>query len=337
MLTLFIDIDLMIRKFTPAAMKQFDLSPGDVARSITEIHENFRYENIIDDIKLVIENKEILEKEIQTTDHKWFQMNIIPYVLKNHQTNGVIITFVEITTRINDLKSQEKLISDYELLLDTISHDIKNPLTNLMLAVDVFKTASDSDSASFQPLLATVDNSLTKVRNILLELTDSRKQAHKYKSEEVLVNFENILEEVRLTLSDNIKNSGAIIRKEINAFEIVFSKRKLRSLIYNLVNNAVKFASSTRKPEILIKTERTRDFFIISIKDNGIGIRPDKQDAIFERYFRLENAIEGSGLGLYLVKEIVTQSGGNITVKSELDHGSEFIVHLRNDLENSLL
>lgn len=65
-------------------------------------------------------------------------MNIIPYVKRiDNLTNGVIITFIEITRRVKDLQEQEKLISDHETLLDTISHDIKNPLTNLLLSVDM--------------------------------------------------------------------------------------------------------------------------------------------------------------------------------------------------------
>lgn len=70
----------------------------------------------------------VLEKEIQTTDLRWYQMNILPYLVrKENKTNGVIITFVDITPRIRDLKEQEKLIAEHELLLDTIAHDIKNP------------------------------------------------------------------------------------------------------------------------------------------------------------------------------------------------------------------
>ena len=315
-------------------MTQFDLSTGDIGRSIRNIHENFRYLNIIDDIESVIGSNEILEKEIQTTDYRWYQMNIIPYLLENLRPNGVIITFVEITARINDLKTQEKLISDYELLLDTISHDVKNPLTNLMLAVELFKTTPEEDPTAFRPLLDTVDNALRKVQSILLELTDTRKQAHKYKSEEVHLHFENILEEVRLTLNDDIKKAGAIIKKEIGASEIFFSRRQLRSLVYNLVNNAIKFVRPGNNPQIIISTQQVDDFFILSVKDNGIGINADKQTAIFERYFRLENAIEGSGLGLYLVKEIVNLSGGKIEVRSEPGQGSEFIVSLKNSPPN---
>ena len=99
---LFVDADLILQKFTPPAMKQFSLSADDVGKSITNVKENFRFPTIIDNIQEVIDSNEILEKEIQTTDLRWYQMNIIPYVeRKDNKSNGVIITFVEITMRIN--------------------------------------------------------------------------------------------------------------------------------------------------------------------------------------------------------------------------------------------
>ena len=310
---LFVDAGLILQKFTPPAMKQFSLSLGDVGKSISDIKDNFRFPSIIDNIQEVIDSNEILEKEIQTTDLRWYQMNIIPYVeRKDNKSNGVIITFVEITMRINDLKDLERLISDHETLLDTISHDIKTPITSLVLAIDLFKTVSPEDQKQFQTLLKIVENAIRKMQNIVNELTDTRKQEHRYKAEEELLNFEHILEAVRLTINNNIKESGAVIKSEINVSEITFSRRKLRSIIYNLVSNAIKFKSPEHKPEIFIKTIREKDFIIISVKDNGMGIDESKHDAIFSKYFRLENAIEGSGIGLYLVKEIVNNSGGKI-------------------------
>ena len=106
---LFVDADLVLRKFTPPAMKQFNLALTDVGKSIVDIKDNFRFPSIIENIQTVIDSNEILEKEIQTTDLRWYQMNIIPYIAqRNNKANGVIITFVEITFRINDLKEQEK-------------------------------------------------------------------------------------------------------------------------------------------------------------------------------------------------------------------------------------
>ena len=106
---LFVDRELKLRKFTPPAMKQFSLSNSDVGRSINDIKDNFRFPSIVDNIQQVIKDNEILEKEIQTTDLRWYQMNIIPYVkMRENKTDGVIITFVEITMRIKDFERAGK-------------------------------------------------------------------------------------------------------------------------------------------------------------------------------------------------------------------------------------
>jgi two-component system phosphate regulon sensor histidine kinase PhoR len=327
---LFVDANMVLRKFTPPAMKQFKLSAEDLGRSIIDVKDNFRFPSIIENIQQVIDCNEILEKEIQTTDFRWYQMNIIPYIsFKSNKTNGVIITFVEITMRIKDLKEQEKLISDHETLLDTISHDIKSPLTSLMLTVSELKKVSTKMPKKFEVLFNILERSLVKMQSIIYELTDVGKQKHKYKTEEELLNFENILEDVRLTLSANIKESEAIIKSEINVSEILYSRRKLRSIIYNLINNAIKFKLPDRRPEILVTTKKARNYIVISVKDNGIGIDVNNQAAIFSKYFRMQNVIEGSGIGLYLVNEIVKNTGGKIVLKSKPGKGSEFKVYLK--------
>ena len=327
---LFVDGEFKLQKFTPPAMKQFNLSASDVGRPINDIKDNFRFPSIVDNIQQVIKSNEILEKEIQTTDLRWYQMNIIPYVKKkDNKTDGVIITFVEITMRIKDLKEQEKLIAEHEILLDTISHDIKNPLTNLVMAIELFKNVTPNDKDKFNSLLKIVDGALTKMQKLIKELTEVRKDTHKYSPEEELLNFENVLEDVRLTLNDNIIAVNAIITSDINISEFTFSRRKLRTIIYNLINNAIKFKDTERPPKIIVTVNKENDFIVISVKDNGIGIDVNKFDSIFSKYYRLENSIEGSGLGLYLVKEIVSRAGGKILVKSALNEGTEFQVYLK--------
>ena len=132
-------------------------------------------------------------------------------------------------------------------------------------------------------------------------------------------------------MSDNIIAANAIIISEINISAITFSKRKLRTIIYNLISNAIKFKAAERQPEIIVTTNKENDFIVISVKDNGMGIGESKFDAIFSKYYRLENAIEGSGIGLYLVKEIVSNAGGKTLVKSQLDKGTEFQVYLKTE------
>ena len=327
---LFVDGALKLQKFTPPAMKQFTLKDSDIGRHINDVKDNFRFLTIVDDIREVIKSDEVLEKEIQTTDLRWFQMNIIPYVrIKDNKTDGVIITFVETTNRIKNLKDLERLVADHEILLDTISHDIKNPLANLVMAIELFKDVSPNDQTEFKTLLEFVDVALTKMNNIITDLTEIRKDGHKYKTENELLNFEDILEDVRLTLSDDIYAAKAIITSKINVSEITFSKRKLRTIIYNLINNAVKFKATKRQPEIIVTTHKKKEFMVISVKDNGIGIAKNKFEAIFSKYYRLENDIEGSGIGLYLIKEIVNNAGGKVVVKSQVNRGTEFQIYLK--------
>ncbi|MGN6296739.1 MAG: sensor histidine kinase [Ginsengibacter sp.] len=327
---LFFDGNFILRKYTPPAMKQFNLSPADIGKSVHDIINNLRFPSIVENIKYVINTRDILEKEIQTTDLRWFQMNILPYVQrKDSKANGVIVTFVDITSRIKDLKEQEKLIADYETLLDTLAHDIKNPLGNLMITIDLLNEGSAENAKEFKTLLNILEKDVKKIHKLVDELTESRQQEHMYKSKDELLNFENIVEDVNLALLDYIKKTEATITTDLEVAEITFSRRKLRSIAFNLLNNAIKFRSPDRKPEIFIKTSREGDFIILSIKDNGIGIDPAHLEKIFSKYYRISQDVEGTGVGLYLVKQLVTNVGGKIVVDSQTCKGTEFKVYLK--------
>ena len=213
---LFVDRDLILRKFTPPAMKQFTLKSDDVGRKIEDIKDNFRFPTIVEDIELVMKNEEILEKEIQTTDLRWYQMNIIPYVIiKTKKTDGVIITFVEITGRVKELVNHEIQIADHETLLDTISHDIKGPLSSLLLTVNQLKKVSTDKSKPFLLFFRILEASIKKMQLIIMELTDPGKLKVKYKVEAELLKFEDILDDVRLTLAGIIWNPERKLKRKL--------------------------------------------------------------------------------------------------------------------------
>jgi two-component system phosphate regulon sensor histidine kinase PhoR len=324
---LFVDSGLILRKFTPSAMKQFNLKDEYVGKPIEEIRGNFRYPTIIDNIQSVIKSGNILEKEIQTNDMSWYQMNILPYIIrKENKVNGVIITFVDITPRIKDLKEQEKLVAEYELLLDTIAHDIKNPLHSLGLLFEMIKKGTKQKPEELPTLLGYVDSSLSTMKKVINDLIDARWQNHRYHADQELLDFGNILEDVKLSLSSQLKDSAAIIKEELEVTQITFVRRQLRSIIYNLVNNSLKYADTSRKPEIIITVSSQNDQVVISVMDNGIGISEGNQKKIFDKFSRGDSFQEGSGVGLYLVYTMVTNAGGKIEVKSELGKGSTFTI-----------
>lgn len=150
-------------------------------------------------------------------------MNILPYVtIKDNKTDGVIITFVEITERIKALKDLERVVKDHGMLLDTISHDIKTLLSSLLMAFKIIKEVPAEKVNDIQRLLVIQENSVIKTQSLIAELTDTCEQEHKYIAEKELLNFEYIVEDVRLTLNDEIVKSGAVIHADIQASQISF-------------------------------------------------------------------------------------------------------------------
>jgi two-component system, OmpR family, phosphate regulon sensor histidine kinase PhoR len=341
---LFVDADLILRKYTPPAMKQFRFTSDCIGRPMEELIDNIRFSTITENISEVITSGEILEKEIQTTDSKWYQMNIIPYLIKkDNKPNGVIITFVDITDRIRDLRELERLNAAHETFIYSVSHDLKAPLSNIEALVKYLLQTSEElsktttvDNKEQKNIAGMLNDSVLSMRKIINELSEIVKIEKNYKEVIETISFNSILKEVEMTLKDKIIESKAHIITDIKETKIQFSRKSLRSIIYNLLSNAIKFKSSSRAPEIFIKTEKQKEneneFVKITVKDNGLGIAAEKKDLVFTPFTRLEKETEGTGIGLYLVKKIVENQGGKISINSKPDEGSEFIVYLKNAL-----
>jgi signal transduction histidine kinase len=130
----------------------------------------------------------------------------------------------------------------------------------------------------------------------------------------------------------SLSNRQGSIELNLNAFDSVTSVDKLHfiNVIYNLLDNAIKYTQST--PVISITTQNQNDQILISIKDNGIGISPENQRKIFQRFYRVPTGnlhdVKGFGLGLNYVKLIVEAHKGKISVESSLGNGSTFTIAL---------
>lgn len=334
---LFVDANLILRKFTPPAMKQFSFTPEHIGRPMEEMIDHIRYSTIVENIHSVIESGEIFEKEIQTTDMRWFQMNIIPYLLKKeNRANGVIITFVDITDRMKVLKDLEMLNASHETFIYAVSHDLKAPLANIEGLVQHLKETSvelmaDCDKASKEQKMISemLDSSVIRMRKIINELSEVAKIEGNYKEKIETVSFDAILNEVELTIKDSIIESNAKIMYDLGIATIDFSPKNLRSILYNLLSNAIKYQVPGSRPEIIVETKKENDYVLLSVKDNGLGIAEDKKDQLFKPYTRIEKNVEGTGIGLYLVKKLVENSGGKIKVNSKLNQGTEFVIYLK--------
>ncbi|WP_299700214.1 ATP-binding protein [uncultured Pontibacter sp.] len=326
---LFVDSNMILRKFTPPAMKHFKLTADDIGKHIDDVSSNIRFPTFIENITEVIESNKDLEKEIQTTDKKWYQMNILPYIVrKENKTNGVIVTFIDINDRIQTLRGYERLNRDYENIIHSISHDIKGPLSNIEGLTRLLQNTPDSKEES-QHIKDMLSESVANLRQTVEDLADIQQSDTGFAKEPERVNFENVIEDAKLALRDRIAETNAQISTQIKESEICFSRKNVRSIVYNLLSNAIKFQKPDSTPVISIQTEKSGDYILLTVSDNGTGIAEDKLESVLDRYTRLNSEVEGTGVGLFIVKNMVEQMGGEIKAESTLGEGSTFKVYFK--------
>ena len=330
---LFVDADLILRIFTPPAMTQFSLTYDHVSSSIHDVKDNIRYPTFVENIQEVISTNMILEKEVQTTDGKWFEMNIVPYIeLEDDRTNGVIITFVDITRRLNALKELEKLNSEHETLMFALSHDIRQPISAITLLADALALAHQkNDPKQFDKCIHTLKQSSKGLASLVDDFTSDNEEIGKEEQREQRLNIQEICSDVLMALKSEIRLHKIEIVKNFHASEIIFPKNNLRSIFYNLVHNAIKYRSSEKASKIEITTVKVKDYVILSVKDNGPGIAEEDQRKIFEKSARIRKDIKGTGMGLYIAKKMIESHGGRIQLESEPGEGSNFKVFFRSE------
>jgi two-component system, sensor histidine kinase and response regulator len=243
----------------------------------------------------------------------------------------------ELEDRVED-RTQElvKINKDLDTFVYTASHDLKAPILNIESLIHLFRSTLDEETATSEEvtnIMGMIDGAILRFKNTLRDLTELARVQHETATaaiEKDLVSFADMLEEVKLTVVDLIEAGEAEINEDFaEAPEILFSKKNLRSILYNLVSNGIKYSSPARKPIIHVKTERAGSFVLLSVRDNGLGIKKEDQHKVFEMFKRLHSHVDGTGVGMAIVKRMVENSGGKIEIESELGKGSVFKVYLR--------
>ena len=334
---LFIDNDLRLMKFSPGTVKQINLLETDIGRPLSNISTNIKFETIINDIKQVLADGSVITKEIETNNGKWYQIMTMPYVRQTDNKNtGAIITFNDITDLKKaqlDLdqknKSLKRINADLDHFVHAASHDLLNPLANIETSIDVMNRITLNDTKLFD-FLKIINTSIKKFRELVTDIgTIAKVEGGMIKTE--MVDLDSLIGNIEWSLENKIKESGAKIIKNLKVSHIPFSKKNLRSIVYNLVSNGIKYKGE-ETPVIRISTKNEDDYIVLTVEDNGMGMTERGLNKIFEMYGRLHQDIEGQGIGLYLAKKIINAAGGNIEVESEPGKGSRFTVYLQHKL-----
>ncbi len=234
-------------------------------------------------------------------------------------------------------KSQEKLLL-------TVTHDIKAPLSSIIGYLDLLRSPSDHSSAqTLQEYLDSMSRSAEHVMDLLGNLLEYyRLEASKAQLVPAVVGLRGLLEEVLEVFAPTAAKKGVALHliTQIDPGQgVVTDAMHLRQILTNLVSNAVKFTDSGRVDITAHITEPSPDgpsVFHCCVYDTGIGIDPEKQQHIFEEFMRVEQprvpGKEGVGLGLSIVKRLVTLFGGQVTVARNEEGGATFCVDLPMEL-----
>ncbi|MBW3564228.1 MAG: GAF domain-containing protein [Acidobacteria bacterium] len=228
-------------------------------------------------------------------------------------------------------ESEERANRERDEFVSLVTHEIKSPLTSIGgytdLAVESIKEGAPEDAISS---LQVVRDESGKVLRLVEDMLDASK-----------------MDSGRFSLEAGQFDLGSVVKKSVerlgartedHVFELNVQEplpmiwgdeMRMEQVIENLLSNACKYSPEGMK--VIVTLARRADHLELLVSDQGIGISPDKIDRVFERFYRVQEngqVAKGTGLGLYITREIVTMHGGTIEVESEPGVGSTFIVRL---------
>ena len=220
---------------------------------------------------------------------------------------------------------------DLDNFIYVASHDLKAPISNIEGLLSVLLQelpAIPAQSPEVQQVLALMEDSVNRFKRTIDHLTEVSKLQKEHTPATAPVDLAAVLHDVQLDLEPLIRSTGAALELDVQAAPWVsFSEKNLRSVVFNLLSNALKYRDPARPPQVQVRARPEADGVVLEVQDNGLGLAGVHQAQLFGMFQRFHDHVEGSGIGLYMVKKMVENAGGRITVDSELGRGTTFWVY----------
>jgi two-component system, sensor histidine kinase len=239
-------------------------------------------------------------------------------------------------TNLELSQANEQLVRtniDLDNFIYTASHDLKAPIFNIERLVQILIESMPPALLSSEELgkvVTMIEGSINRFKRTIDHLTEVVKLQKENNPEATVVDLSEMINDVRLDLASQMNLAGVMLEIDVAACtSLHFSHKNLRSIIYNLLSNAIKYSANDRKPMIRIACVEQEEYFVLTVQDNGMGMNLSGQSKLFTMFSRMHSHVEGSGIGLYMVKKIVENAGGHIEVESKVDVGSTFRVYLK--------
>ena len=234
----------------------------------------------------------------------------------------IALSFYYVVVKAFRLKKLSEIKNDF---IDNMTHELKTPISTISLACEAM-IDNKKNKNDYVKIIDEENKRLGHQVERVLNIARTEKQS--YKIDKSSVNIHEIIEESMNVFRFKLEKKGGKIVNKLNAVNPIINGNKshLVNVFNNLIENGIKYSKD--KPVIIIESRNDKSSMEISIKDNGIGIKKNNLDKIFDKFYREPQGnihnVKGFGLGLSYVKNIVDKLNAKIFVKSKYGHGSVF-------------
>ncbi len=335
--TVFVDRSMRIKWFTPRATEIFSMLPVDTGRSLLDITHRLDYADLAGDAASVFETLTLIEREVSSTDQRWYIVRLLPYRSSEDHIDGTVLTFIEITQRRlaeEELRRSEEAMrlavsqrstSLKDEFFAVMSHELKHPLNLIQLNAELLRRLPEFNTpGQVAKSLDTIRDAVSSQARIIDDLLDeARVRTGKLKLMRgpldlvsVLRGIHNVVKSDTLGREIELQVPGAAEP----ALIIDADPTRLEQVLWNLINNALKFTPAPGK--IWIVAERDQDMARVRVIDSGVGINGEHLSKVFDLFGQASSAHttyqrEGLGIGLSLVKQLTEAHGGRVQVESQ--------------------
>jgi len=336
--TVFLDRELRIRRFTPAAEAIFNLVAADVDRPLAHVTHRLRYPGLVDEVQGVLASLVRVEREVESDAGAWFVVRVNPYRGPDGAVEGVVLTFFDITAqkRVEEALRESTLAAERANLakgtfMATLSHEFRTPLNGMLGYADILHLDGPLNPAQARKverikaggwhLAAMIDEILA------FALRDEGRdsvRAERFDARSLARQAAELVEPAA-----EAKGLAFVVEVPGHAVAIDTDGGKARQVLINLCGNAVKY---TEHGEVRLGVREEGGHVVFEVSDTGIGIAPEHQARVFDRFWQVDSAATrsfgGMGIGLAAAREFSRLLGGDVEVDSEPGRGSTFRVRL---------
>ncbi|MFT5266404.1 MAG: PAS domain S-box-containing protein, partial [Polaribacter sp.] len=332
-----------------------------------EVHHPDHLQRVVDNIKHSLDVGEVWEQTFPLLGangvYRWFLTRAVPI----HDATGKVVRWFGTNTDTTDLKkAEEKLVqqqlelelkveertkdlvdkeqrleiqneelhktnSELDRFVYSTSHDLRAPLKSMLGLIGIVKRSEEPSNTDQMTRLEMLNDSVVRLDSFIEDILNySRNTRIDVVKEEI--NFEEIIEEIIISHKfmegvNELKPLVEIDQKE----KFISDKKRIIVIFNNIISNAIKYKDTSKEESFVsISVECDSEKAMITIKDNGIGIAEEKQEKVFDMFYRATKLSTGSGLGMYIVKETLEKLGGSITLESGLNRGTKFSIQIPN-------